>query len=143
MPLSTFILRLLGLTDTLQTWHKSLLALGAERREKVALFAEEIAATLARAAAALTQLERDPGSVRAAREAIRELSRVSGYLDGLVATLDRHLDGRKLKGVRLRLERLDVPDPVRLAVESPKSFRIAALLEAEGYLRALADGLRA
>jgi hypothetical protein len=143
MALSDFILRLLGLTETLGKWHQSLLTLGVERREKVARFAEEIAATLARAASALAHIERDPSNITAAREAIRELSRVAGYIDGLVSALEQHLDGRKLKGVKTRLDRLDVPDPVRLAVESPKSFRIAALLEAEGYLRALADGLRA
>lgn len=143
MALSDFILRLLGLTETLGKWHHSLLALGVERREKVARFAEEIAAKLARAAAALAIIERDPSNIAAARDAIRELARVAGYIDGLVTALDQHLDGRKLKGVKTRLDRLDVPDPVRLAVESPKSFRIAALLEAEGYLRALADGLRA
>ncbi len=143
MALSDFILRLLGLTDTVSKWHQSLLALGAERREKVARFAEEIAATLARAGQALALLEKDPGNTAAAREAIRELARVAGYIDGLVHILDRHIDGRKLNGVKARLDRLDMPDPVRLAVEHPKSFRIAALLEAEGYLRALADGLRA
>ena len=143
MALSDFILRLIGLTETLGTWHKNLQALGAERREKVARLLEEIAATLARATHALTRLEQEPKNLVAAREAIRELSRVTGYMDVLVTTLERHLDGRKLKGVKVRLDRLDVPDPVRLAVDHPKSFRIAALIEAEGYLRALADGLRA
>lgn len=143
MRISDYVLKLLGLTETLQKWHLHLQTLASDRREKIARFAEEMAATLARAASALEALEANPGNVRAAREAIRELARVAGYIDDLVSTLDRHLDGRKLKGVKTRLERLDMPDPVRLAVEKPSSFRVPALLEAEGYLRALADGLRA
>ena len=143
MRIGDLLLRLLGLTATLQSWHAHLSGLATDRREKIARFAEHIAETLGRAAAALTVLEHEPGNVPAARDAIRELSRVAGYIDDLVTTLDRHLDGRKLNGVKTRLERLEMPDPVRLAVENPARFRIPALLEAEGYLRALADGLRA
>jgi hypothetical protein len=142
MRVSDYILKLLGLTETLQTWHSHLTKLAEDRRERVASFAEAMAATLARAAGALTTLEAEPGNLRAARTAIRELARVTGYMDDLVGVLDQHLDGRKLNGVKTRLERLDVPDPVRLAVETPNAYRIPALLEAEGYLRALADGLR-
>jgi hypothetical protein len=51
----------------------AIILLSAERREKVAQYAEQIAATLARAAAAFSALERDPANPRAGREGVREL----------------------------------------------------------------------
>jgi hypothetical protein len=53
------------------------------------------------------------------------------------------LDGRKLVGVKRRLEALAAKDPIVAAVHSADTERIGRLLEAEGYFRALADGLRA
>ena len=63
-------------------------------------------------------------------------------LETMVGVLQHHLDGRKLAGVKRRLEQLgsqridgDFQAPVT-------EIRIDRLLAAEGYFRALADGLR-
>ena len=42
----------------------------------------------ARPAAALARLEKQPASVRAARDAIRELGRIAGYIEDIVKALD-------------------------------------------------------
>ena len=52
------------------------------------------------------------------------------------------LDGRKLAGVKRRLDQLAGKEPMRTAVRSADAQRIDRLLEAEGYFRALADRLR-
>ena len=78
-----------------------------------------------------------------AREAIRELGRIAGYVEDIVSALEHHLDGRKLAGVKRRLDQLAGKEPMRAAVRSADAQRIERLLEAEGYFRALADGLRA
>lgn len=143
MPLAQYLLKLLGLSQALHNLKSSLSGLEASRREKIAVYADAIAATLSRASAAFGTLERDPADTRALREAVRELGRISGYVEDIVATLEHHLDGRKLAGVRRRLEHLTDPLlPARSAVLEPDGHRIDRLLEAEGYLRALADGLR-
>ena len=69
--------------------------------------------------------------------------RIAGYLEDIVSALEDHLDGRKLAGVKRRLDQIAGKAPVRLAVRAADSQRIEHLLEAEGYFRALADGLRA
>lgn len=144
MPLAQYLLKLLGLSQALHNLRSALSSLETTRREKIAVYADAIAATLARAAAAFATLERDPSDQRALREAIRELGRISGYVEDIVATLETHLDGRKLAGVRRRLEHLADPQlPARSAALESDTHRIDRLLEAEGYLRALADGLRA
>ena len=142
MRLTDYILKLLGLSATIHKWHGSLLTLEADRREKIAQYAEAVAATLARAAAAFATLERDPSDRRALREAARELGRIAGYVEDIVRALKDHLDGRKLSGVKRRLDQLSEPEPIRLAVRRLDATRIEALHEAEGYFRALADGLR-
>jgi hypothetical protein len=143
MHLLDYTLKLLGLSETIHRWRGALSTLEADRREKVARYAEEIAATLARAAAAFAVLDKDPASVRAQAHAIRELGRIAGYVEDIVRLLERHLDGRKLAGVKRRLDRLAGKEPMRSAVKSADAQRIERLLEAEGYFRALADGLRA
>jgi hypothetical protein len=142
MPLLDYTIRLLGLSETMHRWRASIAALEAERREKVARYAERIAATLARAAVAFARLQQEPADARAERLAIRELGRISGYVEDIVRALDRHLDGRKLAGVKRRLDQLAVKEPLRAAVRSADAQRIERLLEAEGYFRALADCLR-
>ena len=142
MPLLDYTVKLLGLSETIHRWHATISALEAERREKVARYAERIAATLARAAVALARLQREPTNARAQRVAIRELGRISGYVEDIIKALDHHLDGRKLTGVKRRLDRLATTEPLRIAVRSADAQRIERLLEAEGYFRALADGLR-
>ncbi len=147
MPLSDFLLRLVGITRTIQAWHAALLVLDQARREKLAGYADEIAATFARASRAFTILERAPWDVAARRDAVRELGRISGYLDDLVSVLESALDGRKLGGLKRRLSRLEAPLTAGLASASHASnrgpTRLETLLDAEGYFRALADGLRA
>lgn len=142
MHLTDYILKLLGLSETIHRWHGSLLTLEADRREKIAQYAEAVAATLARAAVAFATLERDPNDRRALREAARELGRIAGYVEDIVRALEDHLDGRKLSGVKRRLDQLSEPEPIRVAVRRLDATRIEALHEAEGYFRALADGLR-
>jgi hypothetical protein len=143
LPIATYILRLLGLSQAIHNWQSTLAKLESTRREKIALYADAIAATLARASAAFATLERDPSDGRALREAIRELGRITGYVEDIVTALDTHLDGRKLAGVKRRLDQLAEKHPIRLAVHRKDGARIDGLLEAEGYFRALADGLRA
>lgn len=142
MRLIDYTIKLLGLSETIHRWHGALHELEGERRERVAGYAEQIAATLARAATALVVLEKDPANARAARDAIRELGRIAGYVEDIVETLKHHLDGRKLAGVKRRLDRLAGKEPLRTAVRAAGAQRIEHLLEAEGYFRALADALR-
>jgi hypothetical protein len=142
MHLLDYTLKLLGLSETIHRWRGALSNLEAERREKVARYADEIAGTLARAAAAFAVLEKDPTAARAGRQAVRELGRIAGYVEDIVRLLEHHLDGRKLAGVKRRLEQLAGKEPMRSAVKSADAQRIERLLEAAGYFRALADGLR-
>lgn len=142
MPLLDYTIRLLGLSEVIARWRESIAKLETERREKVARYAEEIAATLARAAAALAILERG-AHPPAHREAVRELGRITGYVEDIVAALQDHLDGRKLAGVKRRLDQIAGREPVLQSVRAVDVHRIERLLEAEGYFRALADGLRA
>ncbi len=143
MSLTRTILQLLGLSQAIHNWQSALATLDAHRREKIALYADAIAATLARASAAFATLDRDQADPRALREAIRELGRITGYVEDIVAALEDHLDGRKLAGVKRRLDQLADPRPARTAALARDHARIDHLLEAEGYFRALADGLRA
>jgi hypothetical protein len=138
-----YTIKLLGLSETLHRWRGLIRQLDAGRREKVACYAERIAETLSRAAAALAILEKEPASARAARNAIRELGRIAGYVEDIVRALEHHLDGRKLAGVKRRLDQLAGKEPARGALVGVDADRIERLLEAEGYFRALADGLRA
>ncbi len=141
MSLLAYTAKLVGLSQTLHRWHGVICQLDAAQREKVARYAERIADTLARAAAALARLEKDPASARAARDAIRELGRIAGYIEDIVNALEQHLDGRKLNGVKRRLDRLASREPL-LSAAGAYARRIERLVEAEGYFRALADGLR-
>jgi hypothetical protein len=142
MSLLAYIAKLVGLSQTLHRWHGLIRELDAGRRAKVAHYAECIADTLARAAAALARLEKDPASAHAARDAVRELGRIAGYIEDIVRTLEDHLDGRKLVGVKRRLDQLAGREPPLSAAAGAYARRIERLIEAEGYFRALADGLR-
>ncbi len=140
--------RILALAEILHRWAGQLMKLDGVRREKVARYAEEIAATLARAADAHHKLETEPGNGAAQRALVREFGRISGYLETIVGVLHRHLDGRKLAGVKRRLEQLrpaetGVAPPARPAVTSATQTAADRLTAAEGYFRALADALRA
>jgi hypothetical protein len=142
MGLLDHTIHILGLSETILKWQGALSQLSAERREKVAQYAEQIAATLARAAAAFATLEKDPANSRAGREGVRELGRIAGYIEDIVRALEDHLDGRKLAGVKRRLELLAEKEPMRVAARKADAQRVEHLLEAEGYFHALADGLR-
>jgi hypothetical protein len=143
MRLFDYTGKLLGISETIHRWHAAIGALERERRERVARYAERIAATLARAAAAFALLQKDPTDTRAERLAARELGRISGYVEDIIGALEHHLDGRKLTGVKRRLDGLAAARPMRDAVRGADTQLIERLLEAEGYFRALADGLRA
>ena len=147
MPIRDFLLRLLGITRTLQGWHAALMALDRDRREKLAGYADEIAATFGRAAQAFSILDKHPSDPTARRDAVRELGRISGYLEDLLMVLASALDGRKVAGLKRRLSHLGTPIPASLAPGVASSARATArletLLDAEGYFHALADGLRA
>ena len=148
MPLSIYALKLLALAETIHRWLAMLMGLDRANRERIAEYAEAIAGTLARAGQAMMRLEQAPGDAITRNEALRELGRMTGYVETIVAVLEQHLDGRKIAGVKRRLDQLDVE---RLAFALANEARqhahgrvsIDQLATAEGYFRALADGLRA
>ena len=150
MPFSLYTLKVLAIAETLHRWIGVLTGLDRTNRERIAEYAETIAATLARAAAAVATLELTPADTRARANALTELGRITGYVETMVAVLEQHLDGRKIAGIKRRLEGLGA---AKLAQDlgwvgstkppQPLPSRTARLLTAEGYFRALADGLRA
>lgn len=143
MRLAVYARRLIDLASTIYQWTAQISEIDRARREKVALYAEEIAATLARAEAALTTLERVPDDRQALIAATRELGRISGYIETILTALEHHLDGRKRAGVKRRLENLE-PFELEAAMAEYGAFRHARrLASAEGFFRALADALRA
>ncbi len=143
MRLSDYTRKLLDLAGTVHRWLGAIAALDERRREKVARYAEQIAETLARAANALARLEAKPGDRAAARLAEREFGRITGYVETILDVLEHHLDGRKLAGLKRRLELLASYDPAAGAPLEGDGKHIHRLVAAEGYFRALADGLRA
>ena len=143
MPFADYARRLTALALTIYQWLGMLAGLDQGARDKVALYSEEIAASLARAAAALTRLEAAPGDKASMLTAVRELGRISGYLATIVGALERHLDGRKLAGVKRRLEALEPFDLEAVLTDHGAFAHAARLTSAEGFFRALADALRA
>jgi hypothetical protein len=142
MRLAAYVQHLSAIAQTVHRWLTVAARLDGLRREKVALYAEEVAATLARAAGALGRLESTPDDRSAVLTATRELGRISGYLETIMAALEVHLDGRKRAGVKRRLEHLK-PFDLEAAIREFGAFRHARrLTSAEGYFRALADALR-
>jgi hypothetical protein len=141
LRLADYAKRLLCLAETVHRWLGALAVLDDKRRLRVAGYAEKIAATLARAGDALGRLESAPRDGAARRQAIRELGRISGYIETMVGALEHHLDGRKLAGVKRRLEQLRPGELHECVVSGRKPMHIDQLASAEGYFRALADGL--
>lgn len=137
--------RILALAELLHRWVEQLMKLDSTRREKVARYAEQIAATLGRASEAHHLLQQDAGNAAAQRAIVREFGRISGYLETIVGVLQRHLDGRKLAGVKRRLEQLRPAERNTSALPAAGPHAAAAdrLTAAEGYFQALADALRA
>ena len=140
MRLLDYTVKLLGISETIHRWHATISALEAERREKVARYAER---SLPRSEGRRGLHPSAEGAHQRAGEriAIRELGRISATWRTSSA-LEHHLDGRKLTGVKRRLEQLAAHEPMRAAVRGADAQRIERLVEAEGYFRALADGLR-
>jgi hypothetical protein len=143
MPFADYARVLLDLAEAVHRWLGALAPLDRARRRRVARYAGAIADTLARAADALVALEANPADPSAARRAAREFGRITGYIETMVAVLDQHLDGRKLAGVKKRLERLEANAPRAEALGTESSRRVDRLAAAEGFFRALADGLGA
>jgi hypothetical protein len=135
--------KILGIAETLHRWLGALTTLDRKRRDRIARYADEVAATLQRASDGLIRLESDPADRGAHRTLVREVGRIGGYVETIVEVLERHLDGRKLAGVKRRLEVLAALDAGGVATLPLDRGRTDRLLAAEGYFRALADGLRA
>lgn len=133
--------RLLSIAETLHRWAGALAALDRGRRVKVVRYAEAIADTLGRAARYSARLAAEPDDRAAERGLARELGRITGYLETLVGVLKHHLDGRKLAGVKRRLELLGSHRAGRGSGGAAARRRVERLLRAEGYFRALADSL--
>jgi len=127
MRLAEYAQRLSDLATTVNRWLAAAARLDSLRREKVALYAEEIAATLGRAAAALATLELSPEDRSSLLAATRELGRVSGYVETIMSTLEDHLDDRKQAGVKRRLEHLK-PFDLEAAIGESGAFRHARRL---------------
>lgn len=142
MQLVDFPKRLLSIAETLNRWAGAISALDRKRRAKVARYADAVAETLARAGRFSVRLTAKPGDKAAQRGLMRELGRISGYLETLVGVLQHHLDGRKLAGVKRRLEQLGPHGQAEEPSASMSLIRVDRLLAAEGYFRALADSLR-
>jgi hypothetical protein len=143
MRLADYTKHLIDLGQTIYQWVGQVAEIDRARREKVALYAEEIAATLSRAAAALAALELSPQDRSHLLAATRELGRITGYVETIMTALQHHLDGRKRAGVKRRLEHL-APFELGAAIAEIGAFKQARrLTAAEGYFRALADALRA
>ena len=143
MSLVDYTLKLLGITEALRRFQSVFGEVDDKRRDKIAKFSEEIAGTLARAAEAYERLEKDPKDKAAERMAIREFGRLAGYVENILVTLDGKVDGRRLAGIKRRLEGLALEGLITDSLKRADSTRIERLVAAEGYFRALADGLRA
>jgi hypothetical protein len=142
MHLLDYPKRLLAIAETVDRWAGALAAMDRTRRAKVARYADAIAETLGRAARFSARLTVEPGDKVAQRGVVREFGRITGYLETLVGVLQHHLDGRKLAGVKRRLEQLGPGRPIGGRETSAAKIRVDRLLAAEGYFRALADSLR-
>ncbi len=143
MRVTDIALKLLGLTEVIAKWRGMLAEGDRRRRERIARYADEIAGTIGRAAAAFERLEKDAADRAAERVVVREFGRLKGYVENIVGTLDGRVDGRQLAGVRRRLEALASDGVLAESLRIPDAARIERLAAAEGWFRALADGLRA
>ncbi len=137
-----FTTKLLSLAKALKDWSSAIFETGENRRQRVSRYAEAIADTLARAGAAFERLEKDAQDMQARRTAIREFGRLAGYVEGIVAALDGRLDGRRVAGLKRRLEGLALEGLIARSIARADRASIDRLASAEGYFRALADGLR-
>lgn len=143
MTLTHYIKKIASLAHTIRNWLDALADMDPARKERLARYAEKIAETLHRASDALNRSAADPDNVNARRHAIRELGRIKGYVESLVRIPEGHIDGRKLSGIRRRLETIDSIEPSQGRASHHIANQLDQLADAEGYVRALADGLRA
>lgn len=142
MRFSDYARGLMALAKAVYQWVGEVTEIDRARRAKVVLYAEEVAATLERAAGALAILEKRPCDEKALLSATRELGRISGYVETIVAAMAEDLDGRRRAGLKRRLERLE-PFELEASLREYGAFRHARrLTAAEGFFRALADSLR-
>ena len=142
MGLFDYTLKLLGLSETIHTWYDQLQVLDLKKRERLAIYCDKIADTLLRTAEVFNQLNLKPNNQNARKKALREFGRIAGYVEDITETLKDHLDGRKLAGVKRRLEALVEETRMIDALDQVDETRITRLYEAEGYFRSLADHLR-
>lgn len=142
LPIVDYARCLLAIAETVHCWLSAMTGLDEARRRRLASYAEKIATTLEHAGEALRRLEAAPGDRTSRSRAVRELGRISGYIETMVEALEHQLDGRKLAGVKRRLEALRPGELHKTVVAGRKPIDIDRLASAEGYFRALADGLR-
>ena len=142
MGLFDYTLKLLGLSETIHTWYDQLQDLDQKKRERLAAYCEKIADTLDRTASVFSLLAKKPDNQNNRKKALREFGRIAGYVEDITITLKDHLDGRKLAGVKRRLEQLVEETRMLDALDNVDDARINRLYEAEGYFRSLADHLR-
>lgn len=133
---------LFGLGKTMSSWAGELHKLSHHQKAKVAIYVEKIADTLARACDALANLADTPDDRKSRRAAERELALIAGYAETVVDALNGKLDGRKLAGVKKRLQGIDTDIRLDQPASNSAPSVAARLTKAEGYFRALADGLR-
>ena len=100
MRLLDYTGKLLGISETIHRWHATIGALEAERREKVARYAERIAAMLARAAVAFARLQQEPTNTRPERVAVRDLGRISGHVEDIIGRAITVLTGASLLALK-------------------------------------------
>lgn len=143
MRVTDITLKLLGLIESIAKLQSVIAGTDEKRRERIALYAEAVAGTLARATDAFERLDKDPDDSDATRNAVREFGRLRGYVENITDALDGQIDGRRLAGIERRLQRIASEGLIVESLERADPRRIARLAAAEGWFRALADGARA
>ncbi len=154
MDIFKTITQIFGLAEVIAGWRTTMRTLDGVQRTKVALYCDTVADTLARASEALAKLSDDRSQAKskdkAARDTRRELARLAGNVSDIAVLLAGHLDGRKIAGVKRRLESIverQTIDAMLLETRKPGQIagfrrRMEMLAEAEGEFRALGDGLK-
>jgi len=154
MEIFKTITQIFGIAEVVAGWSGALRNLNRGQRKTVATYCDTVADTLARAGDALATLADDNTKARAkdkaTREVRRELSRLAGNIHDIAELLEGHLDGRKIAGVKRRLEGIverQTIDAMLLETRKPGQIagfkrRMEMLAEAEGEFRALGDRLK-
>jgi len=145
---------ILGLAKVVDGWRTSIRALDQKQRVKAAAYCETVADTLSRVTEAFAAYA-DPAAQAktrntASRDMRRELGRLTGNIEDIAELLSGHLDGRKIAGIKRRLEGIVERQKVdALLLETHTGTQVAGfkrrlemLAEAEGYFRSLGDALK-